>query len=644
AGGVAQLASALKTVAESIGTLKFANGDAIAKQLAGVADALQEAPETQTKSRAARLAEAAKELEYANKQYEWAFEQAEIAQQKAEKAKAAPEERADAVVKARREIEEMQQGGKPNTSQRSILEQVLDADADLLSPGDVQIAEVEQVFARSGDLGERGRTAVDDAKRRVLGQLQRGAGGFAGQLKQRLQAAKLKAEQERAEIQQACRKRKRRIFCANIARWGPTVLSWLRRDGARQLGDVYALQGARLAHRERDSTVRKLQKAGFSAVFAAARASDRGQTGACGGAGVLVKGCLKATSHRHSAHAWFLIIFIYLGPSHPAASGENPGKLTALAAFLSVVRAPWVLCGGFNRPCEDMVKSGWTTALGPTAYVGLDTDQRTCFLGDAPPSNIDYALVSDGGQRLVRGIQLVRDVPWPPHIGLDIAIRADVGSNRSRTMDETGGAPLGSVVDGLSEFALRRDAQLPQRRNCDARNVDYLQGAAEDRRAEVSSMESTTVGPNSELNDVMDCAGARKALQQMPPLDRLSARSLEIDAINVDDAWEVADEMHHGPTSTAPPYIQNCAAYHVDPDSADQLGATCRRLTSTLETYYYTAYHIPLEDRHHFLGRGQACEFKTQQTRESDHHQRCASDRSDWWGRAENIFSTLVKL
>ncbi|CAK0870650.1 unnamed protein product, partial [Prorocentrum cordatum] len=187
AGGVAQLATALKTVTESVGTLKFAGGDAIAKQFAGVTDALQEAPKQLTKSRAARLAEAAKELEYANKQYQWAFEQSEIAPRKAEKAKSALKERADAVVKAERVIEEIQQEGRPNTSQRSIFEQLLDTDADKLSPSDVQIAEV-----------------VDDAERQVLDQLQRNR-EFAGQLKQHLQAAKLKAEQERAEIQQACK-------------------------------------------------------------------------------------------------------------------------------------------------------------------------------------------------------------------------------------------------------------------------------------------------------------------------------------------------------------------------------------------------------------------------------------------------------
>ncbi|CAK0833974.1 unnamed protein product, partial [Prorocentrum cordatum] len=293
AGDVAQLASALKTVTESIGTLKLANGDAIAQQLAGVADALQEAPRTQTKSRAARLAEAAKELEYANKQYRWAFEQEGSAQQKGEKASAALKERADAVAKAEREIEETQQAGKPNTNQHSIFEQLLDTDAGLLSPSDVQVAEVEQEFAHADDLDEQGRKEIDDAKRQVLEQLQRNIGEFAGQLTQHLQAATLKAEQERAEIPQACKKRKHHIFCANITRWDPKVLSWLRHDEARQLYNVYALQEAHLAHHELDSTEHKLQKTGFSAVFTAARASDRSEIGTCGGTRALVKGHLK---------------------------------------------------------------------------------------------------------------------------------------------------------------------------------------------------------------------------------------------------------------------------------------------------------------------------------------------------------------
>ncbi|CAK0879536.1 unnamed protein product, partial [Prorocentrum cordatum] len=382
----------------------------------------------------------------------------------------------------------------------------------------------------------------------------------------------------------------RRIFSANITKWGPTVMSWLRRDGAQQPRDVYALQETRLARRELDSTGHELQKAGFSAVFAAARASDRSGTGTCGGAGVRVKGRLKATWHRRQgpraavsgattsdAHSWhhdacnmcgwtpvtlrmrgsqLLIISIYLGLSHSTTRGVNSRQLTSLVAFLSAAhaRAPWLLCGDSDRPCEDMVQSGWTTALGATAYVGLDSDQRACFLGDALPSNIDCALVGDGGQRLARGIQPVHDVPWKPRIGLDIAIVADVDSDLSRRL------------------------QLPKA-----------------HMAEDSSVVDVTVAPNSEFNGDMDRAGARRAPRQMPPLDRLNARARETDAINVDDTWEVANMMHHGPTSTAPPYAQNCAAYRVDPDSADQLGATCRHFISALETFYCMTYHIPLE-------------------------------------------------
>eukprot|EP00959_Pyramimonas_sp_CCMP1952_P240436 5024757-Pyramimonas_sp.AAC.1 len=114
--------------------------------------------------------------------------------------------------------------------------------------------------------------------------------------------------------------------------------------------------------------------------------------------------------------------------------------------------------------------------------------------------------------------------------------------------------------------------------------MDYLQDA---QRAEVSSMGGTTAEPNSEFNDDMGCAGAQRALQQMPLLDRLNAWALEIDADNVDDTWEAANMMPRGPTSMAPPYFQHCAADQVDPDSAGQLGATCRHLIGMLGTFYW---------------------------------------------------------
>eukprot|EP00959_Pyramimonas_sp_CCMP1952_P160737 3361770-Pyramimonas_sp.AAC.1 len=61
---------------------------------------------------------------------------------------------------------------------------------------------------------------------------------------------------------------------------------------------------------------------------------------------------------------------------------------------------PWTICGDFNRSYADLAPSGWTTALGVTAYAGLDDNQYTGQLGDVKPFNIGYALANEGGQRL----------------------------------------------------------------------------------------------------------------------------------------------------------------------------------------------------------------------------------------------------
>jgi hypothetical protein len=89
---------------------------------------------------------------------------------------------------------------------------------------------------------------------------------------------------------------------------------------------------------------------------------------------------------------------------------------------------------GIIRIIDALEKTGWPTALGATGIVQLPKGQNTCFLGDATPSNIDYALVNPGGQRLVRGIRAVHDVPWKPHVGLVIAIKAAVHANECRRL------------------------------------------------------------------------------------------------------------------------------------------------------------------------------------------------------------------
>ncbi|CAK0881941.1 unnamed protein product [Prorocentrum cordatum] len=93
--GVAKLAAARRTVTESRGTLKLANGSDIAKQLTGVADALN-----------------AKALDSETRTYNWAFEQQVLAEARA-KVREKLQESADAVDSAAAVIVAIQNEGKP---------------------------------------------------------------------------------------------------------------------------------------------------------------------------------------------------------------------------------------------------------------------------------------------------------------------------------------------------------------------------------------------------------------------------------------------------------------------------------------------------------------------------------------------------
>ncbi|CAK0856619.1 unnamed protein product [Prorocentrum cordatum] len=602
--GVAKLATALRTVTESTGTLKLANGDDIAKQLTGVADALN-VPEKKKppKSKAVRLAEAAKALDSATCTYNWAYGQKVLAEAKAAKARERLQESAGAVVSAEAEIEAIQNEGKQKAP-KSIFEQLLDADADLLSPSDVQIAEVEDEFRRDEDLDAEGKKAVDEAKRQVLEQLQRNAREFAGQLKQHLQAAKAKAEQERVDIQQAFKKRKaeqqttgqaadapttvapptagasgsatqpdndthaskvkarwetaRHIFSANITTWGPAVLSWLRRDGILQPYDVYAIQETHLPQAQLADTEHTLQNMGFSAVFTAARARTNSPCGTCGGTGVLAKGRPKATTRRHRGERASVSDATTYDADDTHATYRmcdwtpNSMKLTSLAAFLAAARAPWTICGDFNRSYADLVQSGWTTALGATAYAGLDDNQRARFLGDAKPPNIDYAL-------------------HPQH--------------RRTTMDGADQDPMeeDDAADYFDEFEPERDAHYSHYSHADTDNMHdpevYAHVAAEAQRTHARDMAYTDDHVNSALPNDLDCDEAQRAPEQKPLLEQLAERANGTDTRAPDDTWTAASDEAEAMHSRNNRY-ENSEIINSDTHPTDPTGGAAWRTSS----------------------------------------------------------------
>ncbi|CAK0829123.1 unnamed protein product [Prorocentrum cordatum] len=446
--GFAQIATALQTMTSSLATLHCDNKDGIAKQLTSVATALQAAvssPAQVPKSRALRLAEAARKLEDANKKYKWAFDAKQSADEKAKKATEWLTASADDVLNAEKEIEMIQQEGKEKP--KSIFDQLLNADTEMIQPSEIEIAEVEAHFQYDEDMDEEGKRQVELAKKQVLEHLRQTASTFRGQLKDHLQQAKDKAQQERATITQAYKKRKA----------GSGEPDDILVDGA----------GAFLEQRRKaqlNDVEYELQKSGFSAVFTEARHNEKSLKGPHGGTAVITKGHLKATSFRHKARAdttssvttlqgpcdmdmidWtpvtlhlkgtsLLIISLYLDPNASLVDGVNARKLTSLAAFLHATSTPWIICGDFNCEFDALEKTGWPTALGATGVVQLPEGQNTSFLGDATPSNIDYALVNPGGQRLVRGIHAVHDVPGKPHVGLVITIKAAAQVNECRRL------------------------------------------------------------------------------------------------------------------------------------------------------------------------------------------------------------------
>ena len=94
-----------------------------------------------------------------------------------------------------------------------------------------------------------------------------------------------------------------------------------------------------------------------------------------------------------------------------------------------------MICGDFNRTPQYMEKSGWLKILDVHSIISLPDDQHTCFMDGKQSSNIDFAMVNKAGADLIEGIEAVHDVPWKPHIGLMITIKAQAPSTKCRMLD-----------------------------------------------------------------------------------------------------------------------------------------------------------------------------------------------------------------
>ena len=215
--GQDELANALKTLTNSMGSLNV--DPSVNQHLQVVATQLTAAAQAQikpAKSKAVRLAEAARALEDATRGFQAAHRQVTQAEEKLATARANLEAKGKLVVEQESLIESIHNEGKPaaqlptqppQRSQESFMEKLLAADVkDLQKAGIIDLDMEEEYDA--ADLDDEAKAQLERAKELMAKELQQGARSYKEQMAKHLEAAKAKQHEEMLLITRAAKKRK----------------------------------------------------------------------------------------------------------------------------------------------------------------------------------------------------------------------------------------------------------------------------------------------------------------------------------------------------------------------------------------------------------------------------------------------------
>eukprot|EP00959_Pyramimonas_sp_CCMP1952_P348838 7308749-Pyramimonas_sp.AAC.1 len=90
---------------------------------------------------------------------------------------------------------------------------------------------------------------------------------------------------------------------------------------------------------------------------------------------------------------------------------------------------PWFILADLNCAPEDMGFPRWPGALEGRLVLPGDADVAST---SARGRTIDYAIFPESARPYVRGPEVVRHVPWGPHLGLRLTIAARPGAVQIR--------------------------------------------------------------------------------------------------------------------------------------------------------------------------------------------------------------------
>ncbi|CAK0907948.1 unnamed protein product, partial [Prorocentrum cordatum] len=226
----------------------------------------------------------------------------------------------------------------------------------------------------------------------------------------------------------------------NVTTWGPQAQGYLMEINDTKDRDIIGIAEHHLRQPAQIGKARAaLRRNGMHSYWTKARPGEG--EGTRGGTRAITRGSLDVQDRiagfdEHYLHedgsdvkvvisnlhkVRFAVAFVHLECG--TGFGErNVDILCDLREKMAVWGGPWAALGDFNMTPSELNHSIWPRVLNAQVAAAED-GATTCFPAGGEARCIDFALISQGLAPYFDQLELLRTVPWKPHIGIRLKLR-----------------------------------------------------------------------------------------------------------------------------------------------------------------------------------------------------------------------------
>ncbi|CAK0812485.1 unnamed protein product, partial [Prorocentrum cordatum] len=354
-------------------------------------------------------------------------------------------------------------------------------------------------------------------------------------------------------------RRPRHIDFFNVTTWGPQAQGYLMEINNTKDRDII---GIAEHHLRQPAQISKDRIAGFDEHYLHEGGSD----------------VAVVISNLHKVR--FAVAFVYLECG--AGFGErNVDFLCDLREKMAVWGGPWAAPGDFNMTPSELNNSIWPRVLNAQVAAAEDGAPK-CFPAAGEARCIDFALISQGLAPYFDQLELLRTVPWEPHIGIRLKLKGRPLMLKGRVLRRPAAIKPPVAVEKMpkSRAACRRAAR----------------GGQEAMRRRQQAL--AEAGYDLDEND-------------MEPVPQLYYDK-EVQHVISDELWQATSErVSVRAHDELPQHLQHTVVGKMMERGMLDLGQQYDRFASTLELSLCESIGIPEEERGRHLGHSRPPSYKS---------------------------------